>query len=42
MPDASIPRVIPAAISARAYRTCASLTEVLGILAVARPRQPSG
>jgi beta-phosphoglucomutase-like phosphatase (HAD superfamily) len=35
VPDSSIPRVIPAAIKARAYRTCKSLTEVLGILGAA-------
>lgn len=35
VPDSSIPRVIPAAVKARAYRTCKSLTEVLGILSAA-------
>ena len=37
VPDSSIPRVIPAAIAERAYRVCASLTEVLGILSAAPP-----
>jgi beta-phosphoglucomutase-like phosphatase (HAD superfamily) len=36
VPDSSIPRAIPAAVRARAYRVCASLTEVLGILSAAR------
>jgi HAD superfamily hydrolase (TIGR01509 family) len=35
VPDSSIPRVIPAAVKARAYRICKSLTEVLGILSAA-------
>jgi beta-phosphoglucomutase-like phosphatase (HAD superfamily) len=35
VPDSSIPRAIPADVRALAYRTCASLTEVLGILAAA-------
>lgn len=38
VPDSSIPRVIPSAVKARAYRTCESLTEVLGILSAARVR----
>lgn len=32
VPDSSIPRVIPPDILAKAYRTCESLTDVLGIL----------
>jgi beta-phosphoglucomutase-like phosphatase (HAD superfamily) len=32
VPDSSMPRVIPAAIRARAYRACESLTDVLDIL----------
>ena len=32
VPDSSVPRVIPAAIRARAYRTCESLSDVLDIL----------
>jgi beta-phosphoglucomutase-like phosphatase (HAD superfamily) len=32
VPDSSIPRVVPADIRAKAYRTCASLTDVLRIL----------
>lgn len=32
VPDSSIPRAIPPAVLARAYRVCASLTEVLAIL----------
>jgi hypothetical protein len=35
VPDSSIPRVIPAAVKAQAYRICTSLTEVLGILSAA-------
>ncbi len=32
VPDSSIPRVIPPEIRAKAYKTCESLVEVLGIL----------
>jgi len=35
VPDSSVPRVIPAAIQARAYRTCESLNDVLDILSAA-------
>jgi beta-phosphoglucomutase-like phosphatase (HAD superfamily) len=35
VPDSSMPRVIPAAIRALAYRTCESLTDVLDILSAA-------
>jgi hypothetical protein len=35
VPDSSIPREIPAAVRARASRTRATLTEVLGILSAA-------
>ena len=38
VPDSSMPRVIPAAISARAYRTCESLIGVLDILSGAGGR----
>ncbi len=35
VPDSSMPRVIPAAVRARAYRICESLAEVLDILSAA-------
>jgi beta-phosphoglucomutase-like phosphatase (HAD superfamily) len=35
VPDSSVPRVIPDAIRARAYRTCESLSDVLDILRAA-------
>lgn len=35
VPDSSMPRVIPAAVRARAYRICQSLAEVLDILSAA-------
>jgi beta-phosphoglucomutase-like phosphatase (HAD superfamily) len=35
VPDSSLPRVIPAAIQARAYRICESLNDVLDILSAA-------
>jgi HAD superfamily hydrolase (TIGR01509 family) len=40
VPDSSMPRVIPAAVRALAYRTCESLTYVLDILSAA-PASPS-
>jgi hypothetical protein len=40
VPDSSMPRVIPAAVRALAYRTCESLTDVLDILSAA-PASPS-
>jgi beta-phosphoglucomutase-like phosphatase (HAD superfamily) len=39
VPDSSMPRVIPAAVRALAYRTCESLAEVLDILSAA-PASP--
>jgi beta-phosphoglucomutase-like phosphatase (HAD superfamily) len=35
VPDSSMPRVIPAAVRALAYRTCDSLTDVLDVLSAA-------
>jgi beta-phosphoglucomutase-like phosphatase (HAD superfamily) len=40
VPDSSLPRVIPAAIEARAYRVCESLSDVLDILSAA-PASPA-
>jgi beta-phosphoglucomutase-like phosphatase (HAD superfamily) len=38
VPDSSVPRVIPAAIQALAYRTCESLNDVLDMLSAAPAR----
>ena len=40
VPDSSIPRTIPPAVRRKAYMTCESLTEVLGILSAA-PGHPA-
>jgi beta-phosphoglucomutase-like phosphatase (HAD superfamily) len=35
VPDSSVPRVIPADIQAKAFRTCESLNDVLDLLSAA-------